>query len=64
MACNKTRFDFLGAQNALAAIPKSRTLERKPIRSYYCFECKAYHLTSKSEFREPYTRPSSQRKRR
>ena len=46
--CYKRRYDKIGAKLALAAIRKRRNGWKTEQRSYWCDECKSYHLTSRA----------------
>jgi len=48
MICTKKRYDRIGAMMALAntEFKGNSSKRRQECRSYFCGNCKAYHLTS------------------
>lgn len=50
MACEKVRYETSGAATSAITTLKKRSRRSKiPTRSYFCVDCKGYHLTSKPD---------------
>jgi hypothetical protein len=50
--CIKKRYSHIGAMLQLAILKRKSRFDRKgkeEVRSYYCTECKIYHLTSQKK---------------
>lgn len=54
MSCQKQKFDLKACRSILNENNKKfKKKWRKETRYYFCEECQAHHLTSKSEWEEP-----------
>lgn len=48
VTCSKRKFDRIGAALAIGIARRSKSRKRLESRSYWCAECRAWHLTKSS----------------